>query len=218
MMEGTTSVLSDPIRPKPPLASTDSTKPPWRPRKVKPRPSNPARPEPSQSRLMAISLRLQHTFKTTPLQAKSTKACLRSASHVGSATKLILSSWRRSHVWSAAEAPPTPITSGSLSPERWAARSATNSLYLYAEPITETTTTPATKSPGGRGGLLIPSPRLGCSGSRRGVSNEGRIKSRFLPVGPRSPAARITPRITGPTVGDNARRPCKFQSRGVSIH
>jgi antitoxin (DNA-binding transcriptional repressor) of toxin-antitoxin stability system len=90
-----------------------------------------------------------------------------------------------------------PITSGSLSPERCAARSATNSLYLYAEPITETTTTLATKSPGGRGGLLIPSPRLGCSGLRRGVSNEGRIKSLLLAGrAPKSGSSSLTPLAT----------------------
>jgi hypothetical protein len=218
MMEGTTSVLSDPIRPKPPLASTDSTKPPRRPRKVKATTEQTGAPR-------AISKPIDGNFApaSTHIQNDATPGKI-------DKSVLTISEPRRlrdkAHLKFVASQPclvcgGSPADAHHLwftQPERWAARSATNSLYLYAEPISETTTTPATKSPVGRGGLLIPSPRLGCSGLRRGVSNEGRIKSRLLPVGPRSPAARITPRITGPTVGDNARRPCKFQSRGVSIH
>ena len=70
------------------------------------------------------------------------------------------------------EAPLTPTICGSLSRARWGARSATNSRYLCAEPITGTTIASATRSPGGRDGPSIPSPRRGCSGFRPGVSNK----------------------------------------------
>ena len=121
--------------------------------------------------------RLRHIFEPTLPPPKSIKACSRSLNHVGIATKSISSSLHRSRVWSAAEAPLTPTICASLSRGQWDSRSAMNSRYLCAEPITVTSIASETKSHGGRDGLLILSPRRGCSGSRRGVSNESNPKS-----------------------------------------
>jgi hypothetical protein len=112
--------------------------------------------------------RLRHILKPPLLSPKSKKANSQSASRAGIVTKPISSLSHCSRVWFAGEAPLTPTIYGSLSPARWGAKSATNSLYLCAERITGTTIGSETKSPGGRDGLLIPSPCRGCSGSQRG--------------------------------------------------
>ena len=165
--DGPGSALSDRIRPQP---TTDQRGPPRRrgqgdaPEKSKPRPSNPAHPRSSQSRSMTNSSRLQHTFKTTPLRPRSTKANSPSARCVGSATRPTSNSLRRSRVWSAGEAPQTPTIYGSPSPARWGARSATSLPYLCAELITGTTIASATSTPGGANRPSIRSKRHGSSG------------------------------------------------------
>jgi hypothetical protein len=76
-----------------------------------------------------------------------------------------------SRAWFAGGAPQMPTAFASPNPARRGARSATNSRCHYAEPITAKTTVSEMKSTGGKGGLLIPSLRLGCSGLRRGISS-----------------------------------------------
>ena len=121
---------------------------------------------------MANSRRPQHTFKATPFRARSTRAYLRSARCVGSATKPTSNSWHRSPVWFAEEVPLTPIICGSPNPARWGSRSATSSRCRCAEFITVTSIAMETNSPGGNGGRSIPSRLPGCFGSRRGASGE----------------------------------------------
>src|SRR3981081_2278467 len=116
--------------------------------------------------------RLRHIFPLKLFPPKSTKDKLQLARCAVFATKPTLSSLHLSPVSSAEEAPLMPTICGSRSHARWGARSATNSRYLCAGPITVTTTAQETKSPGGGGGLLTPSQRRGCSGFRRGVSNK----------------------------------------------
>ena len=135
-------------------------------------PSKPPRPRSSQTLSVKTQRRFKHTLKLAPLLARSIRACLRSASRAGIETKCISSLWRRSHVWCAGEARLMPIICGSPSNAPWGARSATNSPCRCAGRITRITIASAMKSPGGRGGLLIPSPRRGCSGCRPGASNE----------------------------------------------
>src|SRR5258707_579264 len=84
----------------------------------------------------------------------------------------ISSLWHRSPVWCAGEVRLMLIICGSPSNAQWGARSATNSQYRCAGRIIRTTIASATKSPGGRGGLSIPSLRRGRSGFRPGASNE----------------------------------------------
>jgi hypothetical protein len=117
--------------------------------------------------------RLRHLFKPTLLPPKSRKANSRSASRVGIAIKRTSSSYHRSRVWFAGEAPLTPTICGSLSPARWGARSATSSRYLCAERITGTIIVSATRPPGGADNPLIPWGRHDSSGFRRGVLNDG---------------------------------------------
>jgi hypothetical protein len=69
-----------------------------------------------------IPCRLRRSLKPMLRPPKSKKASLRSASRVGIAIKPISNSWRRSRVWSAAEAPLMPTTCGSRKPARWDAR------------------------------------------------------------------------------------------------
>jgi len=153
--------------------------------KSKPRLSNPLRPRSSQTQSVKIPRRFKHTLKPAPLPPKSIRACLQSASCAGIETKRISSSWHRSRVWFAAEARLMPIIFGSPSNAQWGARSATSSRYRCAGRIIKTTIASATKSPGGRGGLLIPSPRRGCYGCRHGESNEGK-SSRLSQTMPRN--------------------------------
>jgi hypothetical protein len=142
------------------------------PERSKPRPSNLLRLRSRQSQSSMTVRRFRHIFKPTLLPLKSRKASSRSASRVGITTKPTSSSLHHSPVWFAGEVPPTPTIFDSPSRARWGARSATNSRYLCAEPITATSIASETKSPGGGDGLLIPSPRRGCSGFQPGVSNE----------------------------------------------
>ena len=152
------------------------------PERSNPRPSNP--PRLRSPRPLMITRRLRHLFKSTQLPQKSKKVNSPSASPAAIAIKATSNSWHRSPVWFAEEAPLTPTICGSLNPARWGARSATSSRYLYAELITVTSIASETKSPGGGDGLSIPSRRHGCSGFRRGVSNNdrpcrGTVRSRF---------------------------------------
>src|ERR1700687_1360131 len=143
----------------------------------KPQPSNLLRLRSRRSQPSMTTRRLRHLFKPTLLLQKSIKAYSPSVSRAAIATKPTSSSWHRSRVWFAGEAPLTPTICDLLSPARWVARSATSSRCLCAERITGTTTASATNRPGGVDRPLIPSGLRGSFGFRRGVSNESQQKS-----------------------------------------
>jgi hypothetical protein len=147
----------------------------------------PERSKPRPSRLLHLRfLRTQprmtigqrrHIFEPTLLPQKSIKVCSRSARRVGIATKAISSSSQRSRVWFAGEALPTRTIYGSPSPAQWDARSAMNSPFHCAAPITGTIIALATSRPGGTIWLSMPSGRHDSSGSRRDASNRSHQKS-----------------------------------------
>jgi hypothetical protein len=122
----------------------------------------------------AISAQLIREIETVPGDDLQTRAIaiLKAKSRAAIATKPTSSSWHRSRVWFAAEAPPTPTTYGSPSRARWGARSVTSSRYRCAELTTATIIASVTRSPGGADRPLIQSELHGSSGFRRVVSNE----------------------------------------------
>jgi hypothetical protein len=144
---------------------------------LKPRSSNLRRPQFPRSRPSTRPCWLRHVFK--PSLFPAIRACSRSASRADTGTKPTSNSWPRSRVWSAGGAPPMPTICASPNPGQWGSRSATSLPYPCAGPITGTTTTSETKSPGGRGGLSIPSRRRGSYGFRHEASDESQRCSRF---------------------------------------
>ena len=143
------------------------------PEGLKPSLSNPPRLRSPLSLPSTTTSRLRHLFNPTLAPPpKSRSASSPSASRAGIATRHTSSLWRRSPVWFAAEAPPTPTICGSPSPAPWDARSATSSRYRSAGPITGTTIELATRPLGGPPCRLIPSKFRVGSGFRHGRSNK----------------------------------------------
>jgi hypothetical protein len=97
---------------------------------------------------------------------------LRSASRAAIAIEHISNLSHCSRAWFAAGAPLTPTTCGSPSRGRWDARSATNSQFPCAEPITGTTIALATSKPGGGDRRSIPWGHHDSFGFRRGILND----------------------------------------------
>jgi hypothetical protein len=175
--EAPASVPTEPAPPQPPAAPSGAVKRPrGRPRKVNAVTAQSA-PAPATSK-PTLDDNPPASLHADASPTGSEKANSPSASRAAIATKPTSSSSPRSRVWSAAEAQPTPTTSGSPSPALWDARRATNSPCRCAEPITETTTTPETKSHGGASGRSIPWRRHGCSGYRRDASDDRRLATR----------------------------------------
>jgi hypothetical protein len=178
------------------------------PERSKPRPSNLMRFQSRRSQPSITVRRLRHIFKPTLKQPKSRKASLRSASRVGIAIKHTSSSWHRSRVWFTGEGLLTRTIYGSPSPAQWDARSAMNSPFHCAGPITGTIIVLATSRRGGAIWLSIPSGRHGSSGSRRDASNRSHQKSTR-----KRRKVRIEPRIYLKCIMNKGRYPGRSRKR-----
>ena len=170
----------DPTPPQAPSGSTDAAKPlrpRGRPRKVKAAAEQSAAPPVPSKPIVDDSPPVSTHLQADAIPAKIQKS------------ELTISEPRRhrdkTHLKFVASQPclvcgRSPADAHHLrftQPRAMGPKSATSSRYRCAGLITVTSIASETKSPGGGDGLLIPSRRHGCSGFRRGTSNESQQNS-----------------------------------------